>query len=124
MVCFVFPLHEVTDDVFRFCFAPDVSRPLLGLEQSFFNEQCAGNGRVIENAQTPHCNWLEAVPVVAIFMKFDDLITQVYDREKGEEENREVAYATLEEKFEKPLEGYKFPPRAYVQFECVFYYPL
>jgi len=59
---------------------------------------------------------------VAIFTKFDDLITQVYDRKKEEEENRKVAYATLEEKFSKPLEGYKSPPRAYVQFECVFRY--
>jgi len=56
---------------------------------------------------------------VAIFTKFDDLITQVYDRNKEEEENREIAYATLEEKFEKPLKGYKFPPHAYVQFECM-----
>jgi len=56
---------------------------------------------------------------VAILTKFDDLITQVYDRKKEEEENRKVASATLEEKFVKPLEGYKFPPRAYVQFECV-----
>ena len=60
---------------------------------------------------------------MAIFTKFDDLITQVYDRKKEEEENRKVAYATLEEKFAKPLEGYRFPPRAYVQFECVFRFP-
>jgi hypothetical protein len=56
---------------------------------------------------------------VAIFTKFDDLITQVFDRDKEDEENREVACATLEEKFEKPLKGYKFPPRAYVRFECM-----
>ena len=52
-------------------------------------------------------------------MKFDDLITQVYDMNKEDEENREVACATLEKKFEKPLKGYKFPPRAYVRFECM-----
>jgi len=56
---------------------------------------------------------------VAIFTKFDDFITQIYDRKKEEEENREVAYATLEAKFKKPLEGYKFPPRTYVRFECM-----
>ena len=59
------------------------------------------------------------VPVVAIFTKFDDLITQVYDMDIGEEENIQVAYATLEKKFEMPLKGYKFPPRAYVRFECM-----
>ena len=52
-------------------------------------------------------------------MKYDDLITQVYDRGKKDKENREVACATLEEKFKKPLKGYKFPPHAYVQFECM-----
>jgi len=56
---------------------------------------------------------------VAIFTKFDDLITQVYDMNKEDEENREVACATLEEKFEQPLKGYKYPPRAYVRFECM-----
>ena len=56
---------------------------------------------------------------MAIFTKFDDLITQVYDRKKEDEENREVACATLKEKFEKPLKGYKFPPCAYVRFECM-----
>jgi hypothetical protein len=56
---------------------------------------------------------------VAIFTKFDDLITQVYDRKKENKENREVACATLEEKFEKPLKDYSFPPCAYVQFECM-----
>jgi len=58
---------------------------------------------------------------VAIFTKFDDFITQVYDRKKKDKENREVAYATLEEKFKKPLEGYNFPPHGYVQFECMFF---
>ena len=56
---------------------------------------------------------------MAIFTKFDDLITQVYDRKKEDKENREVAYVTLEEKFKKPLKSYKFPPHAYVQFECM-----
>jgi hypothetical protein len=56
---------------------------------------------------------------VAIFTKFDDLITQVYDMDINYEENREVACDTLEKKFEKPLKGYKFPPRAYVRFECI-----
>ena len=55
---------------------------------------------------------------MAIFTKFDDLITQVYDRKQEEEKNREVACATLEEKFEKPLKSYKFPPRAFVRLEC------
>ena len=33
---------------------------------------------------------------------------------KEEVENKKVACDTLEEKFVKPLKGYKFPPRAYV----------
>ncbi|KAF8346235.1 hypothetical protein F5887DRAFT_1101757 [Amanita rubescens] len=96
--------NEVKDQIHAiwFCFGPDVSRPLLELEQKFFDEKHCGN-----------------VPVVAIFTKFDDLITQVYDRNKEDEENREVACATLKEKFEKPLKGYKSSPRAYVQVESI-----
>ncbi|KAF8240080.1 hypothetical protein L208DRAFT_1352972 [Tricholoma matsutake] len=95
---------EVKDQIHAiwFCFTPDVARPLLELEQTFFNKQRGGN-----------------VPVVAIFTKFDDLIVQEYDTNKEHEENRQVACATLETKFERPLKGYKFPPRAYVRFEAI-----
>ena len=48
MVCFIIPLHGMleTDNVFRFCFAPDVSCLLLELEQRFFNEQHGRNGKI------------------------------------------------------------------------------
>ena len=49
-------------------------------------------------------------------MKFDDLITQVFDRNKNPEENTNEALNTLEKKFKQPLTNYKFPPRAYVHF--------
>ena len=60
------------------------------------------------------------VPVVAIFTKFDDLITQVYDDELDEQENREAAENELKTKFQKPLDGFKFPPRAHVRMEGVY----
>ena len=50
-------------------------------------------------------------------MKFDDLITQVFDRKKTPEENTNEALNTLEKKFKQPLASYKFPPRAYVRFK-------
>ncbi|KAF9483300.1 hypothetical protein BDN70DRAFT_327702 [Pholiota conissans] len=83
-----------------FCFRPDISRPLLDLEERFFNEKRAGN-----------------VPVIAIFTKFDDLITQVFKRRLTENENRQVALSLLEDKFEAPLRKYNFPPRAYLHVE-------
>ena len=49
-------------------------------------------------------------------MKFDDLITQVLDRNKTPEENMNKALDTLDKEFEQPLTGYKFPPCAYVCF--------
>ena len=67
----------------------------------------------------PIRNWEYTVPVVAIFTKFDDLIIQVYDRNKGDEENIKIAQAALKEKFEKPLKLYQCAPRAYVRFECM-----
>jgi len=50
-------------------------------------------------------------------MKFDDLIIQVLDRNKTDEENTKIALDTLEERFEQPLRRFKFPPHAYVRFE-------
>ena len=48
ILIFIIPLDGAlaTNNVFRFCFAPDVSRPLLELEQMFFNEQHARNGKI------------------------------------------------------------------------------
>jgi len=50
-------------------------------------------------------------------MKFDDLITQVFDRKRDKGENQKNALDTLEKKFQQPLSSYKSPPRAYVRFE-------
>ena len=61
------------------------------------------------------------MPVVAIFTKFDVLLTRIYDRKKDKEENLKNAHNTLREKFEEPLRGYKYPPRAYVRFECMYF---
>ena len=49
-------------------------------------------------------------------MKFDDLITQVFDRKNDKEENIMNALDTLETKFKQPLSSYKFHPHAYVRF--------
>ncbi|PPQ74725.1 hypothetical protein CVT25_013366 [Psilocybe cyanescens] len=81
-----------------FCFDPDVSCPLLDLEVKFFNEKRKWN-----------------VPVVAIFMKFDDLISQVWDRNNTLEQNTMHALDTLQQKFEQPLRNYQFPPCGYVR---------
>jgi hypothetical protein len=55
--------------------------------------------------------------VIAIFTKFDDLITQVWKRRLTMDANRQQALTLLEAKFEAPLRGYKFPPRAYLCLE-------
>jgi GTP-binding protein EngB required for normal cell division len=83
-----------------FCFILNKSRPLLDLEKKFFDEARAGN-----------------VPVVAVFTKFDDLITQIYNEDLEEEANRRAADRELQSKFQVPLMGYKFPPKADVCME-------
>jgi len=55
---------------------------------------------------------------VAIFTKFDDFITQVYDEDKGEEESRRIALEKWKELFEQPLTSSKSKPSAYVRLEC------
>ena len=41
------PRYGSSGNVLRFCFEPDVCRPLLPLEVKFFNEQRPGNGKLI-----------------------------------------------------------------------------
>ena len=60
------------------------------------------------------------VPVIAIFTKFDDLMTQIYDIYQDDDVNRQNAKDQVEKKFRKPLYGYAFPPRADVCFEGKF----
>ncbi|KAF8811823.1 hypothetical protein BYT27DRAFT_7023705, partial [Phlegmacium glaucopus] len=88
---------EVDDQLHAiwFCFVPNKARFLLDLEKRFFNEERAGS-----------------VPVIAIFTKFDYLISQVYDTRLEEDENRKAADRVLKETLRAPLFEYKFPPRA------------
>lgn len=59
------------------------------------------------------------MPVIAVFTKFDDLITQLYDLDR-EEEIRADACKVVKEKFETPLKATKDGPKAYVCFEGAF----
>ena len=102
----------------RFCFVLNNVRPLLPLEMAFFESAGAGKG-----FHSPHLlNFQVAdqpftVPVIAIFTKFDDLMTQIYDIDQDDEVNRQIAEEQVEKKFRNPLYGYTFPPRADVCFE-------
>lgn len=62
-----------------------------------------------------------AVPVIAVFTKFDDLVAQLYDRDR-EEESRINAFKAVKERFETPLENSRDRPKAYVCFEGAFIY--
>ena len=55
--------------------------------------------------------------MIAIFTKFDDLMTQIYDTDKDDDVNRQNAEEQVEKKFRKPLYEYAFPPLADVCFE-------
>ena len=46
-IAFLDVVQVTTDNTLRFCFEPDVSRPLLPLEVKFFNEDRAWNGKLI-----------------------------------------------------------------------------
>ncbi|THU79564.1 hypothetical protein K435DRAFT_823875 [Dendrothele bispora CBS 962.96] len=94
---------EVKDQlhVIWFCFRPDISRPLLDLEKQFFNKHAKN------------------VPVIAIYTKFDDLVSQVYDPEREEEENHQYAIFCLRDKFEQPLDKCEFPPKAHLHLEGI-----
>ena len=57
------------------------------------------------------------MPVIAIFTKFDDLMSQIYDADQDDDVNRRNAEEQVEKKYRKPLYGYTSPPRADVCFE-------
>jgi hypothetical protein len=62
------------------------------------------------------------VPVIAIFTKFDDLISQVYDIDLEDDENRAAATKLLEENLHNPLFASRFPPKAHVCLEGMYLY--
>ncbi|KAF5332365.1 hypothetical protein D9758_016960 [Tetrapyrgos nigripes] len=85
-----------------FCLVTDAARPVLELEERFFREKRFGN-----------------VPVIAIFTKFDDLVTQLYGEDKEEAQIYRDATAYVEDKFQKPLAECDYPPSAYLCFEAM-----
>jgi len=59
------------------------------------------------------------VPVIAIATKFDYLVTQVFTEEKGLQGSRKDATKLLNDKLERPLRKFKFPPKAHICLEGV-----
>jgi hypothetical protein len=104
----------------RFCFIPNKARFLLDLEKRFFNEPRAGNGLLPFFLSFLSIKQVFLAPVIAIFTKFDDLISQIYDTGLEEDENREAAARILKDNLRGPLFDYQFPPRADVCLEGVF----
>ena len=43
------------------------------------------------------------MPIIAIFTKFDDLMSQIYDIDEDDEVNRQNALEQVERNFRKPL---------------------
>ncbi|KAF8057009.1 hypothetical protein FPV67DRAFT_1529749 [Lyophyllum atratum] len=90
-----------------YCLPTDTDRPLLEADKKFFNEYGSGS-----------------VPVVAIFTKFDGLVTTVFNNlRKGlgirEANNKKVQHAQekLETNFVEPLMATKFHPSDHVQLD-------
>ncbi|KAI0256373.1 hypothetical protein BJV78DRAFT_460467 [Lactifluus subvellereus] len=92
-----------------YCLPTDTNRPLLDADQSFFNEYGIGK-----------------VPVIAIFTKFDGLVTTAYgelrDKEKlgmKEAKNKkfERAQEMLKTNFVEPLQATASRPSAYVRLD-------
>ncbi|KAF9479375.1 hypothetical protein BDN70DRAFT_993508 [Pholiota conissans] len=93
---------DVNDQVHAiwFCIVLNNCRPLFPKELEFFRQKRAGN-----------------VPTIVIFTGFDDLITQIYDIDLTEHENRRIAELHVEEHFRRPLQACISPPCADVCFD-------
>jgi len=92
-----------------YCLPTDTNRPLLEADRSFFDKY--GNGKV---------------PIIAIFTKFDGLVTSAYEELRHQEKlgmkeaknkKLERAQEMLKTNFIKPLEATASRPSDYVQLD-------
>ncbi|KAJ6452585.1 hypothetical protein C8R45DRAFT_1040303 [Mycena sanguinolenta] len=91
-----------------YCLPTDTNRPLLKADEDFFNADVSGK-----------------VPIIAIFTKFDGLMTEAYTElinaghslEEAEGQLAKRAQEKLTKYFQKPLRGKRFPPSDYVQLD-------
>ncbi|KAJ7110559.1 hypothetical protein C8R44DRAFT_634111 [Mycena epipterygia] len=89
-----------------YCLPTDTNRPLLAADEQFFKTDVASK-----------------VPVIAIFTKFDGLITKAFtqlkaeglDRKEAKQRQTERAHEMLSTDFIKPLMSTTFRPSEYVQ---------
>ena len=88
-------------------------------EMAFFETARAGKGFLIASSFKSQIKYF-TVPVIAIFTKFDDLMTQIYDLDVDDDINRQNAEEQVELKFRRPLYKCAFPPRGDVCFEGEF----
>jgi len=96
-----------------YCLPTDTDRPILAADETFFQQRGTGN-----------------VPVIAIFTKFDSLITTSYGQlrdtsdlsvKEATKQAPELAKKKLDANFIAPLHNTKFPPKAhlYLQGESI-----
>jgi hypothetical protein len=66
----------------------------LPLEKAFFETARVGKGFYHPNFQVPNQHF--TVPVIAIFTKFNDLMTQIYNIDQDDDVNRQIAENIVE----------------------------
>ncbi|KAF7984659.1 hypothetical protein HWV62_12914 [Athelia sp. TMB] len=104
-------LHALTLFAPRYCLPTDTDRPLLAADEFFFNE----------------CG-IENVPVIAVFTKFDGLVTKSFSeiRERSQISGLKVsikdakaqapaqAEIKLHSLFQRPLQSFRYPPAGFL----------
>ncbi|KAK7026313.1 GTP-binding protein [Favolaschia claudopus] len=98
-----------------YCLPTDTGRPLLAADEEFFENDIARKGKP----------FLLILPLVAIFTKFDGLLTEAFNRLRTtglsikDARNRQASRAgeLLETNFLEPLKSKQYPPAGYVQLD-------
>jgi hypothetical protein len=112
----------------------DDERPFTAAERSFFSECGTGSGKqeMVRLRENDHPSSFVAVPVVAIFTKFDALEDVAYGKLKNEgvahngavEQTADRAVADFERDYLPVLEQMKYPPKGRVYLRGnAFCYP-
>lgn len=114
----------------RYCLPTDTDRPILAADETFFQQCGTGNGGFLLVKWNVHWWFRSLVPVIAIFTKFDSLITTSYGQlrdtsdlsvKEATKQAPELAKKKLDANFIAPLHNTKFPPKAhlYLQGESI-----
>lgn len=113
---------------FRYCLPTDSARPLSAADEEFFKQYGTGKGERKKTRFKWHviCAHLVAVPVIAIFTKFDALVLDAFSTlrkikgtsiKEAKENALKAAKSNLTANYVDPLLATKYGPKGHLHLQ-------